>query len=109
MKPGPKPQGAQALTPAERQARYRAAQAAQSPAAVVKVRYKKPADRRTKPQRWQDAVAELIELQAGYQEWLDALPESLADTPTANALRTVCELDLSQLEVDLPRGFGRDG
>ena len=74
----------------------------------MKVRYRKPADRRSRPQRWRDAVAELLELQADYQQWLDALPESLADTPTADALRTVCDLDLSNLEVDPPRGFGRD-
>jgi hypothetical protein len=42
------------------------------------------------------------------QQWLDTLPEGLADIPTADALRTVCELDVSALEVDLPRGFGRD-
>ena len=108
MPPGPKPLGERALTPAERQARYRAARAADAPA-VGKVRYRKPADRRSRPQRWRDAVAELLELQADYQQWLDALPESLADTPTADALRAVCNLDLSGLEVDPPRGFGRDG
>ena len=95
------------MTSAERQARYRAAHAADT-AATVKVRYRKPADRRSRPQRWRDAVAELLELQADYQQWLDALPESLADTPTADALRAVCDLDLSSLEVDPPRGFGRD-
>ncbi len=96
------------MTAAERQARYRAAHADAAPAAVA-VRYRRPADRRSRPQRWRDAVAELVELQAGYQQWLDALPESLADTPTADALRTVCELDLSGLEeIDPPRGFGRD-
>ena len=78
------------------------------PAPMVKVRYRKPADRRSRPQRWRDAVAELLELQADYQQWLDGLPESLADTSTADALRAVCDLDLSGLEVDPPRGFGRD-
>ena len=107
MAPGPKPLGERAMTPAERQGRYRAARAADTPAAV-KVRYRKPADRRSRPQRWRDAVAELLELQADYQQWLDGLPESLADTPTADALRAVCELDLSDLELDPPRGFGRD-
>lgn len=53
-------------------------------------------------------MVELIELQADYQQWLDGLPESLADTPTADALRVVCDLDLSSLEIDPPRGFGRD-
>ena len=107
MPPGPKPLGERALTPAERQARHRAAHAANA-AATVKLRYRRPADRRSRPQRWRDAVAELIELQADYQQWLDGLPESLADTPTADALRAVCGLDLSELEVDSPRGFGRD-
>ena len=108
MAPGPKPQGERALTPAERAARYRAARAAAA-APVAKVRYRKPADRRSRPQRWHDAVAELLELQADYQQWLEGLPESLADTPTADALRTVCELEVAALDVDLPRGFGRDG
>ncbi len=107
MAPGPKPQGERALTPAERAARYRAARAADA-ASVVKVHYRKPADRRSRPQRWRDAVAELLELQADYQQWLDGLPESLAESTTADALRTVCDLDLSGLEVELPRGFGRD-
>ena len=107
MPPGPKPLGERAMTVAERQARYRAAHAADT-AGAVKVRYRRPADRRSRPQRWRDAVAELLELQADYQQWLDALPESLADTPTADALRAVCDLDLSGLEIDPPRGFGRD-
>ena len=107
MPPGPKPLGERAMTLAERQARYRAAHAADTPA-TVKVRYRRPADRRSRPQRWRDAVAELLELQADYQQWLDGLPESLADTPTADALRAVCALDLSGLELDPPRGFGRD-
>ncbi len=93
MPPGPKPLGERAMTLAERQARHRAAHAADM-ATTVKVRYRRPADRRSRPQRWRDAVAELIELQADYQQWLDGLPESLADTPTADALRAVCDLDL---------------
>ena len=88
-------------------ARSRAARAADT-APVVKIRYRKPTDRRSRPQRWRDAVAELLELQADYQQWLDGLPESLVDTPTADALRAVCDLVLSSLEIDPPRGFGRD-
>jgi len=53
-------------------------------------------------------VAELLELQADYQQWLDGLPESLADTPTADALRAVCDLNLSSMEIDPPRGVGHD-
>ena len=107
MPRGPKPLGERVMTHAERQARYRAAHTPDT-VPTVKVRYRKPADRRSRPQRWRDAAAELLELQAGYQEWLDGLPEGLADTATAEALRVVCELDLSVLEVDPPRGFGRD-
>ena len=64
------------MTAAERQARFRAAHANGAP----KVRYKRPGDRRRRPQRWRDAVAELVELQSDYQAWLDALPPSLADS-----------------------------
>ncbi len=104
MKRGPKPIGERTMTPAERQARYRATHADGAP----KVRYRKPADRRSRPQRWRDAVAELVELQGDYQAWLDALPPSLADSVTAEALRAICDLDLSVLEIEPPRGFGRD-
>ena len=104
-KRGPSPQGEVALTPAERSARYRAARQAGTPA----VRYRKPTDRRSRPEQWRDAVAKLVELQASYQDWLDSLPESLAEGSTAEALRAICELDLSELEgIEPPRGFGRD-
>ena len=94
-----------ALTPAERQARYRAAHLDGAP----RLRYRKPADRRSQAQRWRDAVAELLALQADYQAWRDALPENLADSATAAALEAICELDLSELEaIESPRGFGRD-
>ena len=106
MKPGPKPINGETMTPAERQARYRAARKDAAPV----VRYRKPGDRRSRPQRWREAVAELVELQASYQEWLDSLPENLAEGSTAEALRAVCDLDLSELEgIEPPRGFGRDG
>ena len=55
-------------------------------------RYRRPGDRRSRPQQWRDAVAELLELQSDHQQWLDGLPEGLADTPTADALRTVSTL-----------------
>lgn len=70
--------------------------------------YRKFTDRSGRAQRWRDAVAEPVELQADCQLWLDGLPEGLADTATADALRVVCEVDLSGLEVDPPQGFGRD-
>ena len=93
MKPGPKPLLGTTMTHAERQARDRASHVA----GTRKVIYRRPADHRSRPQRWRDAVAELIELQSEYQAWLDALPENLASSPTADTLQTICELDLSEL------------
>jgi hypothetical protein len=73
------------------------------------LRYRKPVDRRSRVQRWRDAVAELQELQDEYQAWLDTLPQNMEDSATAEALRAICDLDLSELEgIVLPRGFGRD-
>ncbi len=41
--------------------------------------------------------------------WLEALPTSLQDTATAEALQAICDLDLADLQaIDPPRGFGRD-
>ncbi len=95
-----------ALTNAERQARYRE----RRKAGESRTRYRRPADRRTRPQQWNDAVQTLLALQDQYREWRDALPESLAGSATAELLEQVCDLDLSVLEaVELPRGFGRDG
>ena len=93
------------MTVAERQARFRAAHADGAP----KLRYRKPSDHRSRPQRWRDAVAELVSLQDEYRAWLDSLPDNLAESATAQALRAVCDLDLSELDsVQPPRGFGRD-
>jgi hypothetical protein len=43
-------------------------------------------------------MAELVELQGDYQAWLDALPPSLVDSAMADALRAICDLDLSELQ-----------
>jgi hypothetical protein len=102
---GRKPLGNKPMTVAERQLRFRAAHADGAP----KVRYRRPSDRRSRPQRWRDAVAELVSLQDEYRAWLDSLPDNLAESATAQALRAVCDLDLSELDsVEPPRGFGRD-
>lgn len=100
-----KPLGDRAMSAAQRQARFRAAHADGTP----RVRYRRPGDRRSRPRRWRDAVAELVTLQADCQAWLDALPENLSGSPTAAALEALCALDLSEIEsVEPPRGFGRD-
>ena len=71
-----------ALTNAERQARYRE----RRKAGESRTRYRRPADRRTRPQQWNDAVQTLLALQDQYREWRDALPESLAGSATAELL-----------------------
>ena len=39
-------------------------------------------------------MAELRQLQAEYETWRDGLPESLAESRTAQLLEGVCELDI---------------
>ena len=104
MPRGPKPDGPQALSGAERQARYRA----RHPATAI-LRFRRPADRRSRPQRWHAAVAELVALQADYARWLDAIPDATRDGATADALQTIVDLDLDDIiAIQPPRGFGRD-
>lgn len=71
-----------------------------------------------------DEVQELRELQDEYEQWRDSLPENLEDSPTAERLTEVIELELDPADpedldeiddmlqqaegVELPRGFGRD-
>jgi hypothetical protein len=107
MPRGCKPTGDHALSNAERQARYRARQQVASATPVTRPRG--PTDRRSRPQRWRDAVGTLLTLQAQYTEWLTALPDSLQGSATADALEAIVDLDLAPLaDVELPRGYGRD-
>ena len=46
------------------------------------LRYRRPADRRSRPQRWRDALAELMTLKDEYALWLDTMPEQLRDNAT---------------------------
>jgi len=97
--------GAGALSNAERQARYRARVAEQAPV----VRYRRPADRRSRPQRWRDAVTDLLVLQTEYIAWLAVLPDSLHGSVTAEALQAIADLDLDAIaDIEPPRGYGRD-
>ena len=99
------PIGEKPLTNAERQARYRAARSRGLPP----TRARRPADHRSRAQRWRDAVAELLALQRDYAAWLDTMPDNLQESATADALRVICDLDLSELQIiEPPRGFGRD-
>lgn len=71
---------------------------------------------------FKSAISDLADIQSEYQDWQDNLPENLQDSPTAELLTEVCDLDLD-LEIDmgeyvnavetaenltLPVGFGRD-
>jgi hypothetical protein len=107
MPRGRKPQGVAPLTNAARQARYRLRHQGTAPA--VRVRLRKASDRRSRPQRWHDAVVELLALQADYAAWLEALPDALHDTAMAEALQAIVDLDLETLaSIEPPLGYGRD-
>ena len=97
--------GDKPMTNAQRQARYRLARAAARPV----IHYRRAADRRSRAQRWRDAVAELVALQAEYVQWVEALPAPLHNTATGEALQAIADLDLDDLLViEPPRGYGRD-
>lgn len=103
------PQGNQALTGAERQARYRqrlglTPERPSGQAASNRPRRDLPLSR-----RWTDTVATLVALQAEYARWLDALPEATRDTATGEALHAMADLDLDEIvAIRPPLGFGRD-
>jgi hypothetical protein len=97
--------GETAMTGAEGQARYRTMRADGAP--VIRIR--RPADRRSRIQRWNDTIAAAVDLQAEYADWLDALPDNQHDSALAEALRAIVEFDLTELQtLEPPRGFGRD-
>jgi hypothetical protein len=77
------------MSNAERQARYRAARAVARPV----IQYRSAGDHRNRVRRWHDAVAVLLALQAEYRAWLRALPDSLQDGATAEALQAIDDLD----------------
>ena len=107
MPRGQKPEGEHPLSNAERQARYRAYHLKQPPTVVIRMR--RPVDRRSRPQRWDDATNVLLGIQIECVDWLTALPDSLRGTPMGEALEAIADLDLSVLaEIRPPRGYGRD-
>jgi hypothetical protein len=107
---GRQPEGAQALSGAERQARYRArhggaAETTPPPRQVTATK----ARAATRAQRWDATVGALVTLQAEYAAWLEALPEATRDGPTGQALQMIVELDLDEITaIRPPHGFGRD-
>jgi hypothetical protein len=103
------------MSVAERSAAYRARRKADAEAKAQKppvvVRYRRPADKRSRPERWADAVQTMADLLDDYQGWRDALPAGLADSAIADRLDELLTLrDLvDQLAAaELPKGFGRD-
>jgi len=107
---GRKPEGDQALTSAERQARYRA-RLASTTDTTTPPRQAPPSRTRamSRAQQWDATVGALVALQAAYAAWLEALPEATRDTPTGEALQAVVDLDLDEIiAIRPPRGFGRD-
>ena len=107
MARGRRPEGEQALSNAERQARYRIRCHTARPAPVR--RHRQPVDRRSLAEQWKATITALLALQARYVDWHDALPEGLLDTPTGEALQAIVDLDLDELvHIEPPRGFGRD-
>ena len=107
MPRGRKSNGATSMSNAERQARYRARHQTAEPSVVIRTR--QTVYRRPRPQRWHDAVTELVELQAAYVAWLEALPDTLRGTATAEALQAIVDVDLDTLAaIEPPHGYGRD-
>ena len=77
----------------------------------------------SRPKRWhaaievaRAAVIDLEELRDEYQDWLDNIPEGLEDSPVAEKLQEIVDLDLEGVtdsldefdNAELPLGFGRD-
>ena len=106
MPRGRQPEGQTALSNAERQARWRVRQRASPPPPI---RRQAAAARPGRSKRWNDALAVLTAVQAECATWFDALPESLRDSATAEALQEMSDLDLDAIAaVQPPRGYGRD-
>ena len=107
MPGGRMPEGFAALSNAERQARHRARKRALQPPLTTK--RPRAAARRSRSKRWNDALAEMIAVQAECAAWFDALPESLRDSVAATALQDLIDLDLDAIAaVQPPLGYGRD-
>jgi len=106
MPRGRQPEGQAALSNAERQARWRARRMLLQPPAIVAP--PRP-PRRSRTRRWNDALAEMLAIQAECAAWFEALPESLRDSATAAALQEMIDLDLDAIAaIQPPLGYGRD-
>ena len=51
----------------------------------------------------------MLALQGVYAAWLEALPDTLQGTATADTLQAIADLDLTTLAlINLANGYGRD-
>ncbi len=106
---GRRPEGDEALTGAERQARYRQRLRPALERPAVQAAPRRPSRARPLSRRWLEAVATLVSLQADYARWLEALPEATRETATGEALQAIADLDLEDLmAIQPPLGSGRD-
>ena len=88
------------MTNAERQRRYR-----ERRAAGVPIRERRSPRPKPRPTRGAATLAELRTLQAGIRGVAPTrLPESLADSSTAELIEGVLDVDLDPLDIELPRG-----
>jgi hypothetical protein len=73
------------------------------------IRARRPTDHGRRAGCWTENVTGLVDAQIEYAAQMESLPDSLQDSATAEALRTICGLDLTELqEIVHPQGFGRD-
>ena len=98
-------------THAERQRAYHQRQIATQgrPPAPAPPKKQRPLSR---PARLRAVLSEVETLQQEYQEWLDAIPDSLQESEQAARLAEVVEqleaIATQLADVNPPRGFGKD-
>jgi|RifCSPhighO2_12_1023870.scaffolds.fasta_scaffold381862_1 hypothetical protein len=67
--------------------------------------------KRSRPQRFKQAIEELAHLCLEYEQWLEKLPDNLLESSLAEQLEDTVQLLSDSLElldaVQLPLGFGR--
>ena len=66
-----------------------------------------PADRRRRSQiqRWSDTIAALVDIQAEYARWVEALPDNQQDSAMAEASQATVKLDLGVSDDRTTSGF----
>ena len=86
-----------ALTPAQKQRRYRerVKERLRAEGRQVVVHYRKPKDERSMRKRWRGHVAALVEIQEQVRDRRDRVPPNLEDSPYAQAADAFLSIDLS--------------